>query len=462
MKPFTDPQASLIRSFMAANDIPAVAAAVVRDGQIANADGIGAADMRASRAAGPDTLWPIASVTKSFTAVLALQLVEDGLLDLDAPVTDYLPELLVADSDTTARLSMRRLLTHTSGLGRTGHQDRTREETLNPFPTRQALIAALHSAVPQAPVGGRFSYSNESFVVAGRVIEILRAKPLEACLEDHIFAPLQMSRTVARFSEWRADPDRAVLYAGSGIGPYGSGTRHGEHEVVELVSDYQTFLSTGGIASTAKDLARYQLASMDRCGSALGLSGNSLDHMQSTQHLFGDSGWGYGLGYWVMPMGDGRVIGHSGGLPGVSTYSMMIPDEGVGVVVLTNRSDVKAMVLAEQLMGDLRGPLWREDTQQPLPICSRWGSPSAADLEPYAGTYEFRRGPAQVRIGSRGVTINTPSRYDGPNRELPTCRVARDRFVCLSDGHVVEFLRDDDDRIIGFLNSGYLYVRPPS
>ena len=444
---------------MSDNDVPAVAVTAVRDGQIIHAGGIGAADLSSGREAGADTSWPIASITKSFTAVLAMQLVEEGLLDLDAPVSDYLADLLVVDETTTARLSMRRLLTHTSGLGRTGHQDRTREEAVNPFPTREALVAALHTARLQAPVGGRFSYSNESFVVAGRVIETLRAKPLEACLEEHIFSPLGMSRTVARFSQWRADADRAVLYAGSAIGPYGSGTRHGEYEVVELVTDYQTFLSTGGIASTANDLARYQLASMDRDGGALGLSANSLHHMQSTQHLFGDSGWGYGLGYWVMPMQGGRVVGHSGGLPGVSTYSMMLPDEGTGVVVLTNRSDVKAMLLAEQLLGDLRGPLWREDITQDLPIQSRWGNPSTADLEIYTGEYQFRRGSAQARVGPRGVIINTPSRYDGPSHDLPTCRVARDRFVCMSDGHVVEFLRDDDDRVIGFANAGYLYTR---
>ncbi|MFT5175357.1 MAG: CubicO group peptidase (beta-lactamase class C family) [Gammaproteobacteria bacterium] len=459
MSILTDSQSALIRQFMASNDVPGVAITMVRDGHIIHAGGVGCADMHSGRAAGADSLWPIASITKSFTAVLAMQLVEEGLLDLDAPVSDYLADLVVVDQATTARLSMRRLLTHTTGLGRTGHQDRTREETVNPFPTREALVAALHTALAQAPVGGRFSYSNESFVVAGRVIETLRDKPLEACLEDHVFKPLGMSRTVARFSQWRADADRAVLYAGSGIGPYGSGTRHGDYEVVELVTDYQTFLSTGGIASTANDLARYQLASMDRYNSALGLSGNSLHHMQSTQHLFGDCGWGYGLGYWVMPMQGGRVVGHSGGLPGVSTYSMMLPDEGTGVVVLTNRSDVKAMVLAEQLLGDLRGPLWRDDITQALPIESRWGNPSAAELAPYTGTYQFRRGPAQVRAAARGVIINTPSRYDGPNRDLPTCRVARDRFVCLSDAHVIEFLRDDEDRIVGFANSGYLYTR---
>lgn len=459
MDGFTEQQGHIVQAFMADQDIPGAAVALVHGGVLIAEQGFGLADMSTGRAPTPDTLWPIASLTKSFTAVAAMQLVEEGLLDLDAPIADYLPRLCVANPDTTRRLSMRRLLTHTSGLGRTGHQDRTREESINPYPTREALVAALDTAVPQAPVGRCFSYSNESYAIAGRSIEVLRGKPLEDCFLDQILAPVGMTRSRVRFREWRSERDRAVLYAGEDIGPYGSGTYHGAHQVVELVDDYQTFLSTGGIVSTAHDLALYQMATMSYAASPLGLSAASLDHMHSAQHLYGDCGWGYGLGYWVMRSGDERVIGHSGGLPGVSTYSLMIPAQRTGVVVLTNRSDIKAMGLAELLMGDLLGPLWRAGLDQPLPIHSVWGSPSAADLHPYLGEYRFRRGPAQVQAGEAGVMLRTPSRYDGPVQEIATCRVARDRFVSLAEGHVIDFVRDGSGEISGFLNSGYRYER---
>ena len=181
--------------------------------------------------------------------------------------------------------------------------------------------------------------------------------------------------------------------------------------------------------------------------------------MQSAQHLYGDSGFGYALGYWVLPLGNSYAIGHSGGLPGVSTYSLMLPDEGVGVVVLTNRSDIKAMILAERLAGELRGELWRTDTKTPLPVQSAWAEPSSEDLEPYLGNYRFRRGPAAVKMGQTGVIIETPSRYDGPVVTLHTRRIARDRFVCLNDGHVVDFTRDTQGNIVAFLHSGYRYTR---
>ena len=457
--PFSETQVAIIEDFMTSHDVPGCAIALVADGRITAADGFGQANLETEAAPTADTLWPIASVTKSFTAVAAMQCVEDGLLDLDLPVTDYLPNLVVTDSETTARLTMRRLLTHTSGIGRTGHQDRTREEATNPYPTREALLAALGSVVPQAPVGECFSYSNESYAIAGHVIETVKGKSLERCFAEDIFEPLGMSRTVPRFSNWREDSDRATLYAGANIGPYGSGQSHRGYEVVDLVSDYQTFLSTGGIASTARDLARYQLASMDYHSSALGLSGNALRHMQSQQHGFGDSGWGYGLGYRVMPTERGPVVGHSGGLPGVSTYSLMLPSEQLAAVVLTNRSDIKAMGLAERLLNDVRGPIWRDEVSEPLPIRSKWDTPDPSELDQYVGAYRFRRGPAEVLHGERGIIVHTPSRYDGPVVQLDTVRVARDRFVSVHDAQVVEFRRDAAGFINGFLYSGYRYDR---
>ena len=456
---FTDRQRQIISEFMTSEDVPGCAIALVHAGNIVAHGGFGKSNLKTGAAPTANTRWPIASITKSFTGVAAMQCAQAGLLDLDAPVNDYLPALLVANRETTGQLTMRRLLTHTSGLGRTGHQDRTREEDVNPYPTRGSLLEALDSVVPQAPVGACFSYSNESYAIAGQVVEKLRGQPLEDCFTDYIFEPAGMSRTVPRFSTWREDADRAVLYAGDAIGPYGSGEVHDGYQVVELVSDYQTFLATGGIVSTAHDLARYQLASMNYLDSPLGLTGSALRHMQGQQHAFGDSGWGYGFGYRVMPFGTSHAFGHSGGLPGVSTYSLMLPNERSGAVVLTNRSDIKAMGLAELLMNDLRGPIWRERLEDPLPIRSAWDSPAANELSPYLGTFRFRRGPAEVARGARGVTVRTPSRYDGPVVEIDTVRVARDRFVSVRDAQVIDFRRDRHGEVDAFINSGYRYQR---
>jgi CubicO group peptidase (beta-lactamase class C family) len=319
-------------------------------------------------------------------------------------------------------------------------------------------VSALHDVAPHATPGARFAYSNEGYVIVGRTIEVVAGKSLEACFSEGILDAVGMTRSAVRFDEWRADPDRAYLYAGSGIGPYGSGQHHGDYAVVNLVGDYQTFLSTGGVVSTAHDLALYQSA-LTGVNSSLGLSQSSLEQMMCTQYLYGQSGWGYGLGLFTMWSGTTKVVGHSGGLPGVSTYSLMIPSEGTGVVVLTNRSDIKAMGLAELLANELRGVLWRDSLKDPLPVSPQVPDLSADGISAYLGTYRFRRGDAQVEPAPDGVIVRTPSRYDGPMVEIPTRYVGGDRFLSLKDGHTIDFLRGDDGKINGFLNSGYRYVR---
>ena len=132
-----------------------------------------------------------------------------------------------------------------------------------------------------------------------------------------------MSDTSIDFMDWKNGADRTYAYSRDDAGAFDSGERHGDYIVVRLNDDYQTFLSTGGIVSSVHDLALYQIASMAYEDSPLGLTAGSLDHMQSVQFPFGDTGWGYGLGYWVFWSGSTKVVGHSGGLPGISTYSMM-------------------------------------------------------------------------------------------------------------------------------------------
>ncbi|MCP5155782.1 MAG: beta-lactamase family protein [Ectothiorhodospiraceae bacterium] len=459
MAEFPAVAADIVRDYMREHDVPGVAVALVRDGRILAEAGFGHADLSRDRPATPRTAWPVASLTKSFTALAAMQLVELGRLSLDAPVTEYLPDLVVRDRETAARLTVRRLLSHSGGLGRTGHQDRTREDAVNPYPTRESLVAALDSATLQSEPGQCFSYSNEGYAIVGRIVEVLRGEPLEDCFTRHIFERAGMARSAVRFAEWRAAEDRAIPYAGEGAGPFDSGERHHGYVVGRLNDDYRTFLATGGIVSCAHDLALYQIATMDLASRTLGVSAGGLDQMQSVQFPYGDTGWGYGLGYWVLWSGATKVIGHSGGLPGVSNYTMMIPSERSGAVVLTNRSDRKAFVLAEMLLGEIRGRIWRSAPTEPLPFETRWPKPSASDLAAFEGEYRFRKGPATVRAGEGGVVVHTPSRYDGPDQDIHTVQVGPDTFMSRSLGQSIPFVRDASGRVCRFLHSGYAYER---
>ncbi|MEE8362753.1 MAG: serine hydrolase domain-containing protein [Dehalococcoidia bacterium] len=456
--PFTDDQRTIIEAFTSEHDIPGAAVALVSEGRIVAEGGFGLADVAQERPATEHTVWPICSVTKSFTGVAAMQLVERGDLLLDEPVQTYLPHFRVKDEDASRKMTARLFLRHNSGMGRTGHQDRLREEAVNPYPTRAALVAGLDTVELQSAPSVAFSYCNEGYATVGHMVETISGIPLEDYFRERIFDRVGMGRSVVHFVDWRAADDRTYPYAKGDVGPFDSGERHGGFVVIRLPDDYQTFLSTGGIASTAHDLALYQAATMDYESSPL-LNAGSLDQMHSVQFQFGDTGWGYGFGYWVFWAGSTKVIGHSGGLPGISTYSMMIPAEKKGVVVLTNRGDRRAFFLAEQLMGTLRGPVWRSSTSDPLPFETHYPKPNDATLAEYEGTYRFRNGEATVTVGNGGVTIFTPSRLDGPDQTLVTTQVGPDSFMTRNLGLSIPFVRDDSGRVIRFLNGGYAYDR---
>ena len=456
---FTPEQESIVANFIGEHDIPGAAVAIVSGSEIIAEGGFGVADVSKEAPATERTIWPICSITKSFTGVSAMQLVEAGKLRLDEPVQTYLPGFRLKDQAASRRMTTRMFLRHNSGMGRTGHQDRTREEAVNPYPTRESLIAALDSAELQSAPGEAFSYCNEGFATVGHTIEKVSGVPLEEYFIRNILDPVGMSDTSIDFMDWKNGADRTYAYSRGDAGAFDSGERHGDYIVVHLNDDYQTFLSTGGIVSSVHDLALYQIASMAYEDSPLGLTAGSLDHMQSVQFPFGDTGWGYGLGYWVFWSGSTKVIGHSGGLPGISTYSMMIPSEKTGVVVFTNRGDRKAFFLAEQLMNTVRGQVWRDATSEPLPYKTRYPEPSTNDLAEYTGNYEFRAGTARVEVGDGGVVIKTPSRLDGPPLSITTSQVGPDSFMSLDQGMSIPFVRDDSGRVVRFLNGGYSYER---
>jgi CubicO group peptidase (beta-lactamase class C family) len=449
----------IVEAYRVEHDIPGAAIAVVQDGAITLEEGYGTANLETGAPPTPHTLWPIASLTKSFTGVAAMQLVEQGRLLLDEPIQSYLPEFRFADPEASRKITMRNLLLHAGGIGRSGHQDTLREISDEAYPTRQQLVAALTTAVQQSAPNTAWSYSNEGYATAGHTMETAAGEPLEDLFQHGIFDRVGMSNSHPRFRNWREAEDRAIPYGREHVGPFDSGEQHGAYTVIRLPRDYQPFLATGGTTSTAHDLALYQIATM-RYGDSHLLSAGSLDSAHSAQLQYGDTGWGYGLGYQVMWTADStRVIGHSGGLPGVSNYSLMVPADQAGVVVLTNRNDRTGMNLAELVMNEVRDePLFRPTLADPLPLDSSF-EPDPAALEACAGIYEFRMGPATVEVNERGVTVVTPSRYDAHEVRMVTLAVAPDVFLGQFGGEPIYFMRNNAGSIRGFTHMGYYYPR---
>src|SRR5262249_52863156 len=142
-----------------------------------------------------DTVFPLASISKTVTTTAVMRLVEQGTIDLNAPVRTYLPDFRVADEAASRTVTIRHLLTHTSGWeGQLSASDHG-EETLARF------VAGLSTNMQLAPPGAEWSYNNAGFSVAGRVIEVVTGKTFSDAVDDLVFHPIGLKRAFTRVSD---------------------------------------------------------------------------------------------------------------------------------------------------------------------------------------------------------------------------------------------------------------------
>ena len=445
----TPEQQDVVQQAMESEGIPGVSVALVKGLEIVAEGGFGLRSMEGTLPMTAHTVTPICSLTKSMTGVGVMQLVEEGRVWLDEPVASYLPGFRVADAEASRKITPRMLLSHKSGMGRTGHQRRMFAEERSPYRDRADLVSRLADVELQTPPNSAWSYCNEGFVTLGHLTETLRGEPLEQCFQRRVFDPVGMEQTFTSFSRWRDSADRSRLYTRT----------EGEYEESHLPADYSIYLSTGGICSTAHDLALYQIATMSYADSPI-LTAGSLDQMHTVSMPYGDTGWGYGFGWSVSWAGATKVVAHGGGLPGVSAYSLIVPSRGVGVVVLTNLGGAKANIIAERLARTLLGaPLFRGDPEGDLPFETRWRT-SMEEHRGFAGDYAAEEvGRAVVEAVEDGLSLTIlPS--DGSDGETLLARaVGDDLFMLRQRGAVVSFVRDRAGDVASLLFSGAQYHR---
>ena len=147
-----------------------------------------------------DTLFQIGSISKVWTATVAMQLVDEGKLDLDAPVAEVLPELQLADAEAAKTVTMRHLLTHTSGIDGDVFTDTGRGDDCV-----EKYVGLMSDVKQNHPLGATWSYCNSGFTLAGRVIEKLTGLTWDAALRERLFAPLGLKHTVTL-------PEEALLF----------------------------------------------------------------------------------------------------------------------------------------------------------------------------------------------------------------------------------------------------------
>jgi len=334
---------------LAAWEVPGCAVAAVQDGQVVLAAGWGQRDLDTKLPVTADTLFAIGSTTKAFTAATVGALVDDGLLDWERPLRDYVPEVQLHDPVVSDRLTVVDLLSHRSGLPRhemawLGHPGRSRAELV-----RRLRFLPLSKDLRQA-----FQYCNLGYLAAGYAVEVLSGTPWEDYLRDRLMTPLSMGRSNLSVDEMSADPDHATGYE----------RRQGV--VVPVPQRPITALApAGAVNSCATDLTRWLLAQLgdgqldgQTLMSAATVARQHQPHIvlpedrtfpASTRHA-------YGLGWFVGRYRGQRLLEHGGGIDGFLTECMLLPDDGIGVAVMTNTtSSAMTPVVAYRILDELLG-----------------------------------------------------------------------------------------------------------
>lgn len=340
--------------------VPGIAIAIVKGGEIIYAKGFGYRDLDKKLPVSENTLFPIGSSTKAFTTFVLASLAEEGKFDWDKPVTTYLPSFRLHDRVLTERMTGRDLVTHRSGLPR---HDLVWYGVPN-LP-RAELVGRLPYLENNKDLREKWQYNNLMYLTAGVVGETLTGKSWEQNVRDRILTPLGMSRSNFTIADMTRDSDHALGYR-----------EEADTFKVEPMA-YREIVNmgpAGSINSSVKEMANWVMLHLSDGqlaksfpGPAAGkrlVQADALKDMHAPHMTRGDGSpetpeivpVGYGLGWFVDVYRGQRVIHHGGNIDGFSSMVAMLPEHDLGFVVLTNMNgtptrDLLVRYAVDRLLG---------------------------------------------------------------------------------------------------------------
>lgn len=467
-----------VTELMEAYDVPGVGLAVVEDGEIRYVRGYGVRDVTTGAPVLPGTHFAVGSVTKSFTALGMMLLVEDGRVDLDAPVTTYLPEFRLADPKATRTVTVRHLLTHTTGLTRTD------ASTFDPSITATDIIQAAATTPLVGAPGEVFVYSNVNTIVAGAIIERVTGRSWEDFTRARVLKPLGMTETTLSIAELEGQADVALPH------------------LLDVLDGLKTtdFLALGADApagalnASAAEMARYLRFQLGD-GAPL-LTRESLNEMHKGQiaapdfnlpgviaaqaravaarpeavsgPLVTDAEYGF---YWGVErfLGE-RLVQHGGNTTGQTANVTLLPESRSGVVILANADSANTFMEVirlhvARLLLDQEEPDVDATLQAQLEVLSqdnasrerdfeaaRTYRPARGELSALAGAYESLADPGPTRVsvvGDRALRLE--SGLQSIRFAVELLPLGGGRFMSNSQplvGVVVRFVEGDEGRTV--------------
>lgn len=373
--------------------IPGVAIAVVKDGQVVLARGLGVRDVEHNLPVEPGTTFAIGSTTKTFTSALVGIAVDEGRLGLDDHVRDHVPEFHLADEEANAGVSIRDLLCHRTGLTRMPLLWAGGEGTVDD------MLAAVREAQLYAPFRSAWLYNNVTYAFAGVAVANAYDTTWEGLVETRILDPLAMTTATTSLSGLTPENGGALGYRWDD-----------EKNAFERLParDLHLIAPAGAINASVLDMSKWLELLLahgeytDADGNAQRLiSAESLDACWSPQIDIGD-GRSYGLGWMIGEYRGRRLVEHGGNIDGYCSALALMPDDGVGFTMLAN-------VTGTQLMSEAI-PLVFDALLGPEPPAADAPAETADDLARFAGRYaiEMLKGDMVIAVEDGHLTCDIP------------------------------------------------------
>jgi CubicO group peptidase (beta-lactamase class C family) len=408
----------LVRREQRDQRLPSIAAAVLRDGENVWETAVGGD-------ATPDTQYRLGSITKTFTAAAIMQLRDAGKLGLEDALDKHVDAAAHAPT-------LRRLLSHTSGLQRETHDDAWLKARFADVPE---LLETLGEAEQVLPPGARFHYSNLAFALLGVVVERVSGMSYAQYVQEKLLAPVGLTRT-------SFDPMQPAA-TGYVVLPYVEGVW--EQAPVQTGA----WIAAGQMWGTVRDLCTWAafLAEPDESV----LSRASVEEMRTVQTIDEHVRWssGYGLGLGLLRDGDRILVGHGGSMPGFIAGVYVSPVDKVGVAVLTNSSSAALGELAKKPV-----PPEPWTVQEPPP----------EDVVPLLGIWFMEADPVTLRWKDGKLDARFPGDLDWkPSAVL--VRESDDRWRVESgweQGEALRIERNEDGSIRRLVLAGYPVTREPT
>ena len=369
---------------------------IVHDQALIWSGGFGWADVERREPATADTLYRIGSITKLFTATALLILRDEGELHLDDPLTAHLPWFQMKAAADAGTITIRHLLTHTSGLPREGAFPYFTDSR---FPSLDEIRARLPMQERPLPVETRWKYSNLGATLAGEVVTAVAGEPYVDFVRRRILAPLGMTATLVATPE-PGHPRLATGYArrllGSTPAPF---------------NDLRGLTAAGNMTTSVADLARFAMLQLrgGPAGGAQILAGRTLAEMHRVHWLEPEWQAGWGLGFRLLRVRGKTLVGHGGAVRGFRSNLQICPADKIAVIAFVNSDDAdawhyvdKALELGRQRdrRGDQAGPAHRRSGLAALrgPLPERLARPP--DHRPRGRAGRDRARPARPAAGA--------------------------------------------------------------